>query len=98
MEEVGVIILLQRRNVKRKDNMRKTKMEIADFIKSKWNLTDDQLEGDILTAYMDSLDMIELAMELEKMYKITISDDELFGWRFFSDVVRCVREKVLANK
>ena len=68
--------------------------EIADFIKDRWNQQKEDLEAQPLVEYLDSLDRIELGMELEKMYGITIMDEEMKDWAWFSDVVRCVYNKV----
>ena len=74
--------------------MSKICKEIADFIKDRWNVQEEYLEAQPLVDYLDSLDRIELGMELEKMYGITIMDEELKDWAWFSDVVRCVYNKV----
>lgn len=74
--------------------MSKICKEIADFIKDRWNVQEEDLEAQPLVDYLDSLDRIELGMELEKMYGITIMDEELKDWAWFSDVVRCVYNKV----
>lgn len=68
--------------------------EIADFINDRWNVQKEDLEAQPLVEYLDSLDRIELGMELEKMYGITIMDEEMKDWAWFSDVVRCVCNKV----
>jgi acyl carrier protein len=74
--------------------MSKIYKEIADFIKDRWNVQEEDLEAQPLVDYLDSLDRIELGMELERMYDITIMDEELKDWAWFSDVVRCVYNKV----
>lgn len=75
--------------------MSKICKEIADFIKDRWNVQEEDLEAQPLVDYLDSLDRIELGMELERMYDITILDEELKDWAWFSDVVRCVYNKVV---
>lgn len=42
----------------------------------------------------DALDVIELVMELEEKFNITISDDEAEHMRFVKDVYDCVSKKV----
>lgn len=74
--------------------MSKICKEIADFIKDRWNVQEEDLEAQPLVDYLDSLDRIELGMELEKWYGITIMDEEMKDWAWFSDVVRCVCNKV----
>ena len=74
--------------------MSKICKEIADFIKDRWNVQEEDLEAQPLVDYLDSLDRIELGMELERMYDITIMDEELKDWAWFSDVVICVYNKV----
>ena len=60
--------------------MSKICKEIADFIKDRWNVQEEDLEAQPLVDYLDSLDRIELGMELERMYDITIMDEELKDW------------------
>ena len=74
--------------------MSKIYKEIADFIKKRWDVQEEDLEAQPLVDYLDSLDRIELGMELERMYDITILDEELKDWAWFPDVVRCVYNKV----
>lgn len=74
--------------------MSKIYKEIADFINDRWNVQKEDLEAQPLVEYLDSLDRIELGMELEKRYGITIMDEEMKDWAWFSDVVRCVCNKV----
>lgn len=68
--------------------------EIADFINDRWNVQREDMEAQPLVDYLDSLDRIELGMELEKRYGITIMDEEMKDWAWFSDVLRCVCNKV----
>ena len=42
----------------------------------------------------DALDVIELVMELEEKFNITISDDEAEHMRFVKDVYDCVAKKI----
>lgn len=42
---------------------------------------------------IDSLDLVEVLLELEKQLNITFSDDELLGCRSISDVVNLVAKK-----
>ena len=42
----------------------------------------------------DAQDVIELVMELEEKFNITISDDEAEHMRFVKDVYDCVSKKV----
>ena len=74
--------------------MSRISKEIADFIKDRWNVQEEDLEAQLLVEYLDSLDRLELGMELEKMYDITIMDEEMKDWAWFSDVVRCVSNKL----
>lgn len=74
--------------------MSKICKEIADYIKDRWNVQEEDLEAQPMVEYFDSLDRVELAMELEKRYEITIMEDEPNDWAWFSDVVRCVYNKV----
>ncbi|MDO9592930.1 MAG: phosphopantetheine-binding protein [Erysipelotrichaceae bacterium] len=42
---------------------------------------------------IDSLDLVEVLLELEKELNVTFSDDELLGCRSVSDVVSLVAKK-----
>ncbi|MBV1709627.1 MAG: acyl carrier protein [Erysipelothrix sp.] len=42
---------------------------------------------------IDSLDLVEVLLELEKELNVTFSDDELLGVRSVSDVVSLVAKK-----
>lgn len=42
---------------------------------------------------IDSLDLVEVLLELEKELHVTFSDDELLGCRSISDVVNLVAKK-----
>ncbi|PKM68687.1 MAG: acyl carrier protein [Firmicutes bacterium HGW-Firmicutes-19] len=42
---------------------------------------------------IDSLDLVEVLLELEKELNVTFSDDELLGCRSVSDVVDLVAKK-----
>ena len=74
--------------------MSKICKEIADFIRDRWNVQEEDLAAQPLVEYLDSLDRIELGMGLEKKYQITIMDEEMKDWAWYSDVVRCVYNKV----
>ena len=74
--------------------MNKISNEIAHLIRERWNVQEEDLVAQPLVGYLDTLDRIELGMELEKMYGIAIMDEELKDWAWFSDVVRCVYNKV----
>lgn len=41
----------------------------------------------------DSLDLVDLIMEIEKMFKISIPDEEAFGLKTVSDAVELVKNK-----
>ncbi len=45
----------------------------------------------------DALDVIELVMELEEKFNITITDDEAEKIRTVEDVCNCVNHKVLSD-
>lgn len=43
---------------------------------------------------LDSLDTVELTMELEKEFDITIGDEEVEGFKTVNDLISCISEKV----
>lgn len=46
---------------------------------------------------LDSLDMVELSVELEKVYKITIYDDDIDQFKTINDVKKYIMEQQKNN-
>ena len=43
---------------------------------------------------LDSLDLVELMMDIEEEFKIEFDNDEMVGFKSVGDVVRAVEEKI----
>ena len=74
--------------------MNKISNEIAHLIRERWNVQEEDLVAQPLVSLFDSLDRVVLAMELEQKYGITIMDEELHDWAWYSDIIDCVCRKV----
>ena len=71
--------------------------EIADFIIEEYNADDDvYLSYTPLRAYMDSLDMVDLVIWLERHFHIEVPNDFEFWqkWHRLNDIVRFVEMKL----
>lgn len=68
--------------------------EIKSIIKHQFGLLDEDISSDYTWDYMgiDSLDIVELTMEVEKVYKIYISDLELEKCYTLGDFVNLVKK------
>lgn len=64
---------------------------IADTFGFEEVSTDDKLVEDF---NLDSLDLVELAMELEDVFGFNISDDSIEGMKTVGDVVEMVRKAI----
>lgn len=52
------------------------------------------IDNDMLSLYMDSLDIVEFVMKIEEEYKITV--DDFYGWEdmLLDDVVKYIKNKL----
>ena len=65
---------------------------IATFIDKRWHLAREDLELKTLSELFDILDMIELVMMIEKMYHVSITDEQMSKCQNYSDLVKLVVE------
>lgn len=73
----------------------KDKFEIIDIISDRTGIRTDAIEstdklGD--TIGMDSLDIVELGMELEKNFDVVIEDSEVESWQTVQDIYNTLEE------
>ena len=83
------VIYIEKADMKKE----KIKQEITNYVVSKY------LKGEVdqtkdIPLVLDSLDRMEIAMWAEKEYDIEISQEEIFGWNYLSDITACVTNKV----
>jgi len=74
-----------------------TEQTIRKILMDKFNISDDDLTNETTNndMGMDSLDKVEVVMELEKAFGISIDDDSEFdGLKQLSDYIKIVEEKV----
>jgi len=67
-----------------------TKEKILSIIEDKTGIDQNEISDStrfIKDLGMDSLDLVELTMELESQFNITIDDNHIDGFKRFSDVV-----------
>jgi len=70
---------------------------LKDFIESlekKSNAKDVKAETELRNLGIDSLDLVEIVMDLEEKYKIQFSNDELNNFITVNDVVKAVESKL----
>jgi len=80
--------------------------EIYDRIKSVIEAVDHKYEfgiGDVTPStqiknYLDSLDIAELVIELEKEFNVAIKDEEILQWETPSDILRSVENALTESK
>lgn len=76
------------------------KNKIIDFLKKEFiNYSDFELDGvnldtELNEIGLDSLDLIEIAMDLEHEFTIDIYDDEVNAWNKVEDIINCTLKKM----
>ena len=76
------------------------KNKIIDFLKKEFiNYSDFELNGvnldtELNEIGLDSLDLIEIAMDLEHEFTIDIYDDEVNAWNKVEDIINCTLKKM----
>ena len=76
------------------------KSKIIDFLKKEFiNYSDFELNGvnldtELNEIGLDSLDLIEIAMDLEHEFTINIRDDEVNAWNKVEDIINCTLKKM----
>ena len=80
--------------------MPETKNKIINFLKEEFiNYSDFEISGvnldtDLSEIGLDSLDLIEITMDLEHEFKIEIDDDEVYAWQTPNDIVNTVLKEL----
>jgi acyl carrier protein len=78
--------------------MEEIKTHISDYLKEHIKVDDYDINKLCLGQYMDSIDIVELVIDLEKTYNIDFNDD-WFDWGKITvdEIVECTNRK-LQNK
>ena len=80
--------------------MPEIKNKIINFLKEEFiNYSDFELSGvnldtDLSEIGLDSLDLIEITMDLEHEFEIEIDDDEVYAWQTPNDIVNTVLKEL----
>lgn len=80
--------------------MPEIKNKIINFLKEEFiNYSDFEISGvnldtDLDEIGLDSLDLIEITMDLEHEFEIEINDDEVYAWQTPNDIVNTVLKEL----
>ena len=74
--------------------MKTIRETVSGFIMDRFSINLDDLMNDPLSCHFDSLDMVEICMDIEKCYGIAIMTEDMEQWNTFDDVVRYVESKI----
>ena len=78
--------------------MENIKEYISDYLKNKCNATDYDINHSILYHFMDSLDIVDLIINIEQEYYIEVYDYETeWGELYVDDIVKYVKQKISEN-
>lgn len=83
--------------------MPEIKNKIINFLKEEFiNYSDFEISGvnldtDLDEIGLDSLDLIEITMDLEHEFEIEIDDDEVYAWQTPNDIVNTVLKEIGSN-
>ena len=67
--------------------------EVKKTIKSKFKV-DVKLDTTIAETGIDSLDLLDLMVDVEKKYNVTIEDDKLLSIKTIQDIVDSISSKI----
>lgn len=74
--------------------MNRIEETISGLIMDRFHINMDDLINDPLSLHLDSLDRVELCMDIENCYDIEIMVAEMESWETFDDVVKYVESKL----
>ena len=75
-------------------SMEKIKEYLSDYLKKNCNADDYDINNTVLNLYLDSLDIVDLVLEIENHYNITIEEYHDWGDVFLNDIVKYINEKI----
>lgn len=67
---------------------------ISEYLKNTCNADEYDISNSVLSLYLDSLEIVDLVIEIEEHYGITIDDYNDWGDMFVDDIVRCINSKI----
>ena len=80
--------------------MPETKNKIINFLKEEFiNYSDFEISGVNLDTRLDeigidSIDLIEIGMDLEHEFEIEINDDDVYAWQTPNDIVNTILKEL----
>jgi acyl carrier protein len=79
---------------KNNEIMEEIKNYIETYLKETYKVYDDDIHQYVLSSYLDSLDIVDLVIEIERHYDITIDDYNDWGDMFVDDIVKYINSKI----
>lgn len=73
------------------DNIKKY---ISEYLKNTCNADEYDISNSILSLYLDSLEIVDLVVEIEQHYDITIDDYNDWEDMFVDDIVKYINSKI----
>lgn len=67
---------------------------ISEYLKNTRNVDEYDINNSILSLYLDSLDIVDLVVEIEHHYGITIDDYNDWEDMFVDDIVKYINSKI----
>lgn len=74
--------------------MEEIKNYIETYLKETRKVNDYDMNHYALNSYLDSLDIVDLVIEIERHYDITINDFYDWGDMFVDDIVKYINSKI----
>lgn len=74
--------------------MDEIKNYLSEYIKRENDVDDYDINNSVLNLYMDSLDIVDLVIEIEKHYDITIDDYNDWDEMYLDDIVKYIKNKL----
>lgn len=74
--------------------MEEIKNYIETYLKETRKVNDYDMNHYALNSYLDSLDIVDLVIEIERHYDITINDFHDWGDMFVDDIVKYINSKI----
>ena len=74
--------------------MDEIKNYLSEYIREQTDADDYDINNSVLNFYMDSLDIVDLVIEIEKHYDITIDDYNDWDEMYLDDIVKYIKNKL----
>lgn len=67
---------------------------LSEFIKEHSDADDYGINNCVLNSYLDSLDIVDLVIEIEQHYGITVDDYNDWDEMYLDDIVKYIKNKL----